>query len=277
MLGAAIALLLVQITFQIVQIVTEKEAKKSTPPPAQEVQESSIERPDLPSERRVELLDHTCLVYRHFVPKTLTPLTDYAERETYESPSSQRDRHVDVQRSLCRKVERTEGQGGTHHEGTRRENRDTGVDVEGLGIRESTADSHRASSRIGGSSRHYPPQFTPERVNSFPFSENSGKIFFAETLENKESGGFSERIFNYFTEFSYPPIAILPKVGYNRQYKEWGSFPHSKITGLESASNTRKSLTTITKEPSHVASANYTRLVFSSSDHDATNEGRTLT
>ena len=169
-------------------------------------------------------------------------MTDYAENNTYESPSSERDRHVDVQRSLCREVERTAGQGGTHHTGTRRENRDTIANCEVLGQwNENTAP--RQIPHSCKSTRYFGAKFTPERVNSCLFSENSGKIFFAETLENKESGRFSVGILEKMGQIPYPPIAKIPIVSYNRHIPIGANVLSQSKTGLESASNTRKSLT----------------------------------
>ena len=69
--------------------------------------------------------------------------------EAYESLSSQRDRHVNVQRSLCCEVERTEGQGGTHHKGTRRENGDTTFDNRCVGSWEQLAENRAVAGTCG--------------------------------------------------------------------------------------------------------------------------------
>ena len=129
-----------------------------------------------------------------------------AEKPKYGT-SSQRDRHVDVQRSLCGSVERTAGQSRTHHEGTRRKKWSAENNDRGMGKWESLS-HNRTFSRPCGSPRYRNSDTLTEKIaGNGKNLENFGKIFFAETLQNKESGDFSERIFNYFTEFSYPPIA----------------------------------------------------------------------
>jgi len=169
-----------------------------------------------------------CTDYRSFIPKTFNTTTDYADSKTYESSSPQSSRYQHVLRQVRGAAAGTAGQGGTNNTGTRRENRHTGVNVACLGNRESTADSHRTSPRTGGSTRRNTEKFTPERVEFGKNLENSGKFFFHKTLEKQGATGFSGKILENFLNFPSSPVDKVINITYNRRYKEWGSFPHSK-------------------------------------------------
>ena len=178
-----------------------------------------------------------------------------ADNQTYESKSPQRDRHVDVQRSLCRKVERTAGQGRTHHTGTRRENGNTTFDDSSVGSWEKPPVSRKIS-RDCKSSENNPPKLTPERVDFGENLENFGKIFFAETLQNTESSGFSEKILG---NFAHPPIAITQNVCYNKGIMV-GESPIKN--GSLKYWSTSTSLTANLNQLDSLLTLNYTRLVY---------------
>ena len=166
------------------------------------------------------------------------------------------DRHVHVLRQVRSPVEGTAGQAGNHHEGTCRKERDTGKYIATLGVW-STLTGQRELSRSCRSPRSQNGQTLSRKITGNGKNlENFGKIFFAETLENIESGGFSERISTFFAEFCPPPIAKLANGSYNRRYKEWGKCPTQIKTGLESAINTRKPLTPNLKPVDLVLSEN---------------------
>jgi len=139
-----------------------------------------------------------------FTELYLNPFTDYADKEDYESETAQGSRHQYLLRQICGKVActpRKDWHGSLRVCGETR-NR-TGYPSE-LGEWYTDSDSG-ASAENRQSLWHFDSEIAPERVDSFLFSENSGKIFFAETLENKESGGFSERILEKVGHFLYTP------------------------------------------------------------------------
>ena len=82
------------------------------------------------------------------------------------------------------------------------------------------------------SPRRFCANVTAERVKIVQNLEYFGK-FLAETLENEDYGGFSERIFGNFPGNPVPPAGKLHIRGYGERITN-GRNTHSQKTGLKS-------------------------------------------
>ena len=161
---------------------------------------------------------------------SLNPNATKTDNQTYAT-SPQRSRYQHIFRTFCGAPTGTAGQNGNDNTGTVGENRNTEVNDRSVGSWTKLPDNRKIPCSCK-STENYPPKFAPERVNCPRFSENSEKIFFAETLENIESGDFSERIFKNFAKNPDYPIVILENVGYNGGITN-GKYPTQKNGSCE--------------------------------------------
>jgi len=153
--------------------------------------------------------------------------------KAYESPTTQGNRHEHLQRQVCRPAAGAAGQGGTDDTGTRRENGNTRIDIAGLGIGQPATNDYRTAPGIGYSIANFSEKYPSEKVKNRKNLENSEKIFSSPTLENKESGRFSERTLTFFEKKCLPPIAKLIFISYNGRYKAWDISPIAKKRDLK--------------------------------------------
>jgi len=167
--------------------------------------------------------------------------TDYADKTTYETP--QDSGHVNLQRSLCRPVERTEGQDRDNHAGTIENNRYPIINDTSVGSWGKYTD-YRKFPCSCQSTKNYTWKTAPERVNSGKFSDIFWKFFVLKTLENIESNRFLEKILKNFSKISDSIVDKHRKLCYNRRISV-GVVPHPKQkTGLVFAEINCKSLVT---------------------------------
>jgi len=102
--------------------------------------------------------------------KTLTPPKENADSQTYESPSPQRDRHVDLRGSVRRAPADVEGKSGVDGGSTCRKERDSQTNAVELGVRYKNSRYRQiaGTSRISWS--YSPYSYAPE-INFGNFSE----------------------------------------------------------------------------------------------------------
>ena len=223
--------------------------------------------------------------FPHHPPISLTKMTRYADKTTYGA-STQRDRHQHLLRQVRGKVACAQGQERTDGSRTLRVVGDTEKHVATLGMWGKERDSRRIS-RSCEITRCFDSRTVPERVKVREFGQSFGKFLCALGTDFCGKNRKNHAKYSVFlcaghvhgenslfsAKNTDSPYCKTANAGYNMGITV-GNSPNQN--GLPKWWNTLITLTTVTKSPSRVASANYTRLVFSSSDHDATKEGRTL-
>ena len=198
--------------------------------------------------------------------------TNYADNATYESPSQKRDRHVDVQWSLCRATANAPRQDGNVRRHVRRDSRVQKINLLWLGDWRPDSCPRRTPQNCQ-SVWHFDSKIASERVI---FGENLGnpeKFFLYKTLENKGSNDFQGKILEKIRFLRISPVDKSAKCGYNVGMMN-GKNTRSQKTGLESEANTRKPLVTKLTPVDQLPSTILPRRVFLTRDSSQHPQGR---
>jgi hypothetical protein len=146
-------------------------------------------------------------------------MTQPYEKQAHESPSTEGNRHIDLQRSLRPTAEGVEGQGGADHTGIVRKNGHTEVNNRIVGKCGQDSDSGKVADTCQNS-RSSGIKIDTERVKNKQNLENFQKFFFAQILENKGFDDYLEKNLKNFEQNPDTPYCKHAFVCYNAPYNK---------------------------------------------------------